>query len=33
MYKVSEIVRFIKNRIKLVDSKLIFINYYIKQVT
>ena len=33
MYNVSEIVRFLTNRIKLVDSKVIFVNYYIKQIT
>jgi len=29
---VSEVIRFLKNRIKLVDSPVIFVNYYIKQL-
>jgi len=33
MYNVSEIERFLKNGIKLVEDKVIFINYYIKQIT
>ena len=30
---VSEIVQFLKKRIKLVNSKVIFVNYYTKQIT
>jgi len=33
MQNVSEIARFLKNRIKLVDRKVIFVNHYIKQIT